>query len=237
MPEVSIVIPVYNAGNVIKQTVQALMRALDSAAVDYEILLRDDGSRDHSLQVLKEVEKFYPRVGISYNHVNAGLGFTLRELFARARGDVVVYCDCDLPFGEKAVVLLMEKILQGEDVVVASRYLGSDHRASIVRAITSRLYYGLCHLLFRILVVDIGSGCVAFRAQGLKNLELKAFGFDIHAEIFVKAAMAGLSIHEISLPARGGRLHTFSITKHGLATVVRTVQLWKQMVFNPLRKV
>jgi len=226
--KVSIVIPIYNAAEVVERSVNALIKVLDRLKVNYEILLRDDGSKDNSLLILEELAKQYAHVRFFFNRVNVGLGFTLRELFIEAKGEVVIYCDCDLPFGEEVTALLFKEI-QHYDIVVASRYRGARNNVRFIRRISSRLYYYLCKCLFNISVVDIGSGAVAIKAEKLKNLDLKTFGFDIHAEIFTKAAKGGLSIHEIPVSSQGGTLHTFSILKHGLHTLIMTIQLWKHL--------
>ncbi len=123
--KVSIVIPVYNAIEYLNVNIERLDHVLRRLSLDYEILLRDDGSTDGSRQALPDLVKKYPqRVQYTLNQYNQGLGFTLRKLFEIATGDVVLYLDCDLPYGENIVADLLREI-KIADVVIASRYVGN----------------------------------------------------------------------------------------------------------------
>ena len=178
--DVSVVIPIYNARTMVEEAVRRLSRVLTAKQWDYEILLRDDGSSNDVRSVFRKIEAGCPRVKCSYNLSNQGLGATLRALFEMAQGRHVIYCDCDLPFGEDIVTGLMEH-LHNYDIVVASRYKGGLNPACGLRLIISRLYYFFCRLLFNMPVVDIGSGSLAIRRSALQKLDLKARGFAIHA--------------------------------------------------------
>src|SRR3989344_3683816 len=121
--DVSIVIPIYNSAPLIRNSVEKLIRTLGAMSVRYEILLRDDGSRDHSREVLQELPVQYAQVRVFFNDKNRGLGFTLRQLFVDAQGACVIYMDCDLPFGAEVVRKVLGH-LEKYDIVVCSRYLG-----------------------------------------------------------------------------------------------------------------
>ena len=97
--KLSLVIPVYNAEKIIISSVRSLIETLAPLSLPYEILLRDDKSTDGSVEVLKSLPGMDPRVRCFFNPANQGLGATLRELFRDARGEIVIYCDVDLPFG------------------------------------------------------------------------------------------------------------------------------------------
>jgi len=225
--DLSIVIPIYNAESIIENSVERLVGTLNISELNYEILLKNDGSHDGSSTALETVDHRYEHVHCSSNSTNEGLGVTLQRLFHEAQGKTIIYCDCDLPFGEKVIPLLLDGIRES-DIVVASRYCGMRNYVSLYRKIASRLYYFLCKLLFNISVVDIGSGSIAIRKEALEQLNLKSGGFGIHAELFIKAARNGLSIKEI--PAEHFRVKTgcFRIWKHGFATLCETVTLWQK---------
>lgn len=198
---------------------------LDRLGVDYEILLRDDGSTDGTRALLEKMPNADGRVRCFFNTSNRGLGFTLRTLFQEAQGENVIYCDCDLPFGEGIIGGLLDE-LKSCDVAVASRYQGNTPHVSLMRRLVSRLYYHFCRFLFQIPVVDIGSGTVALRRQALERLDLKINGFGIHAELYVKAAGAGLAIREAAAEAADEGLNSFRIGKHGLSVILETLWLW-----------
>ena len=223
--DISLIIPVYHAAPVLEKTVKRLHSRLGPLDLEYEILFGDDGSTDESPAILKRLAEKDPRVRCLTNPVNRGLGFTLRRLFDEARGEKVVYLDCDLPFGEDILENMLVH-LERYDIVVASRYLGKADRVSFPRRMMSFLYYGLCRLLFGVPVRDIGSGTVAMRREVLERLALFSDGFAIHAELYVKARRGGFAVKELPAPSRENDQQSFRIFKHGPATVAGTLKLW-----------
>lgn len=222
--DVSIVIPIYNSENLIENTIRSIVRNMEALCVDYEILLRDDGSSDKSVEVLKELSQGFEKVRYFENGKNQGIGSTLKKLFADARGDNVIYCDCDMPFGEKVFKSLLRE-LENNDIVVASRYMGKANQVGFIRKIASRAYYILCKVLFNIRLKDIGSGTVAFRKKVLDDIDLSGEGFVVHVEVFKKALERGFSLKEMPYEAKGWQAGSFRIIKHGFPTFIDTLKL------------
>jgi len=229
--DVSIVIPIYNASDIVENTLKQLVLTLDPLNIDYEILLQDDGSIDSTREVLKRIDSKYSQVKCFYGASNSGLGTTLRHLFDEAKGDNIIYCDCDLPFGAEIISVLLDK-LQNADIAVASRYSGISNHVQLLRRIFSRVYFLLCKLLFNIPVIDVGSGSVAINRLALNTLDLKRRGFGIHAEIYVKAYHRGLLIVEFPAKSKQNQQRSFSIWKHGSGIILETFQLWVELLKN-----
>lgn len=226
--EISVVIPVFNARHIVKASVDELINFLNEGEFSYEILLRDDCSEDGTMDELKNLEKRYPRLRCFRNDGNKGLGFTLRKMFEDARGRTIIYSDCDLPFGVEIISELFNGIKEN-DIVVASRYKGGCNDVPLIRKIMSRAYYFFCKMLFDMPVMDIGSGTVAIKKQVVGALDLRAEGFDIHAELYVKARRAKYFISEISADSRKIKESSFSIVKHGFSVIVKTIKLWFEL--------
>ncbi len=91
MPKVSVVIPVYNIGNVLE-------RCLDSVVTqshdNLQILLIDDGSSDNSLAICKRYAKYDKRIEV-YHHVNHGVSFTRNVGIQHASGEYIIFIDGD----------------------------------------------------------------------------------------------------------------------------------------------
>ncbi len=242
MYRVSILIPIYNSCGIIETTVRRLVDVLSKRGYDFEIILRDDGSRDESKYVMDKLPQIFPQVKCFFNQSNRGLGYTLRSMFKDCNGKSIVYCDCDLPFGVKIIPIMVSK-LSDYDIVVASRYSGIPSKGRLGRKIFSRMYYMLCKLLFNIPVSDIGSGTVAIRKDVLDELILYSDGFDIHAEFYVSAADAGFSIKEIPASAEDNCAGSFSILYHSPTIIKGTFRLWakrriekRRLLFFPYAK-
>lgn len=221
----SIVIPIYNAESLIFNNYKILRDRLKSIRQDYEILFEDDASRDKSKDILEKIAHYDNKVKVSSHYPNQGLGFTLRQLFKHARGEIIIYLDIDLPFGIDALPQLLEEI-EHTDVVLASRYLTIKNRIIVAREIFSKLYYLLCKLLFNISVRDIGSGFIIFKRAVFDSINLTSRGFDIHMELFAKLKKQGFSIKEVPLKYSYNGYSTFSILKHGPRILIDTLKFW-----------
>ena len=224
-PKISIVIPVYNAQKIILNSYKVLKEKLEKQNYSYEILFRDDASSDRSKYILGEIYKTDSKAKVFSNSLNRGLGFTLRNLFRHASGDIIIYLDIDLPFGIDILPHLIQE-LKSAEVILASRYAGLSSRIPLPREITSRLYYLLCSLLFDINVKDIGSGAVVFRKEALNKLSLVSDGFDIHIEIFAQLKESGCIVKEIPAKYTYNGYSTFSILQHAPSVLINTLRFW-----------
>lgn len=86
----SIIIPVYNAQNTIRRTLQSVLNQTFSS---YEIIVVNDGSRDNSAQILQEFAH-YPQVTV-LNQINAGVSAARNSGLQQASGDYVLFLDAD----------------------------------------------------------------------------------------------------------------------------------------------
>ena len=234
MPEVSILIPVYNSRDIIECSVRRLVSTLSGRVGSYEILLRDDSSTDSSKKVMEALSVKFPHLRCFYNEYNRGLGYTLRAMFKDCTGNSIVYCDCDLPFGAGIIPKLVAG-LGRHDIVVASRYKGVSSRLRLSRRFFSRMYYIFCRILFNIPVLDIGSGTVAMKRAVIEKLMLSADGFDIHAEIYVRAKEAGFSIYEVPVRVQDAYGGSFSILRHSAGVIIGTLRLWVKRLSDRFR--
>lgn len=222
---ISVVFPIYNSGKIISDNFKTVKKQLESIGQDYEIIFEDDGSSDNSRRILEEIAGKYRKVKVFSHYPNRGLGFTLRQLFKYASGNIIIYSDIDLSFGiENLPVLLQE--LKYADVVLASRYAGLKSKIPILREITSRLYYFFCKMLFNVSVRDLGSGLVIFKKNALDQVTLLSNGFDIHIEIFTQLKKHGFIVKELPLKYASQGNSTFSIWRHGRVILIQTLKFW-----------
>lgn len=231
MPDLSIIIPVYNAQDLIRENIEGLLSVCDAAHLNAEILLCDDHSRDNSLHVMKSLAAQYPALRIFANDRNYGLGYTLRRLIPESRAEHIVYCDADLPFGAQGVVAVAD-VLQQADIVVASRYAGEKNYVHIFRSILSRMYWLICRIFFGLAVNDIGSGTVGFQKSEILPLNLQSNGFDIHLELYARARRKGLAIKELGLPSQLTKTGSFSVVKHAPLIIKDTLKWWWKLKVN-----
>lgn len=116
----SIVVPVYNEELVIQETYQRLKEVMDRTKENYELLFVNDGSRDRSVEILREHSLIDPTVKVidfSRNFVHqiaitAGMDY--------AQGNAIVVIDADLQDPPELILDMIEKWKEGYNVVYAS---------------------------------------------------------------------------------------------------------------------
>ncbi len=94
--ELSVIIPAYNAGAFIEDTLRRLAALLGESR---ELIVVDDGSGDDTFDVMRRFEGRIPNYSCIRLPRNRGKGFALREGMKRARGTYVAFTDADLPYG------------------------------------------------------------------------------------------------------------------------------------------
>ncbi|MFM7424683.1 MAG: glycosyltransferase family 2 protein [Elainella sp.] len=162
MPRYSIVIPIYNEeANILAlyDRLQAVMASLDGAT---ELVLIDDGSRDRSLDLLRQLHRQDRRVNYlsfarNFGHqvaVTAGLNF--------ASGEAVVVMDADLQDPPELIPALIQQWQQGYQVVYAQR--SQRQRESWFKRVTAHWFYRILrHLADVDIPIDTGDFCLMDR--------------------------------------------------------------------------
>lgn len=189
---VSVIVPVYNEEEYIPKTFSEIFRVLNGHFIDFEIIFVDDGSKDRSFSIMRDLCQKHSFVRILHNSVNKGLGEALRSGFSVAKKEVILYIDCDLPF-EPSFLIRAAPFLASHDIIIGKRNQW-DGRS---RFILSRIYHWLIFCLFGLGCSDINVGVKVFRNQALKNLDLRAKGSFIDAEFLLEAVKKGLKIKEL----------------------------------------
>lgn len=166
MPQLSVVIPVYNEEATLDALFARLYPALDALGRSYEIIFINDGSRDKSAAILSDQYHARPEVTrvILFNG-NFGQHRAILAGFAHARGDCVVTLDADLQNPPEDIQVLLEKIDAGYDYVGSIRRLRHD---VWWRGAASRLMNRLRERITRIHMTD--QGCM-MRAYGRRIID------------------------------------------------------------------
>jgi len=137
IPQLSIVIPVYNEELNLPTLFARLYPALDALKRSYEVIFTNDGSADRSFELLKAMHELRPDVTrvIDFNS-NYGQHMAIMAAFERVRGEVIVTLDADLQNPPEEIGKLLEKIDAGHDYVGGYRLNRQD---SVFRTYASKL--------------------------------------------------------------------------------------------------
>ena len=112
-PELSVVVPVHNEAENIGPLVERLKAVLGAAVASWEIVFVDDGSRDGTLAVIREMNKADPRISAVSFSRNFGKEIAIAAGLDHAFGDAVVIMDADLQHPPEVIPAFLEKWREG----------------------------------------------------------------------------------------------------------------------------
>ncbi len=186
---ISVIVPVFNEKEIIKENLRAVKKYLSANFNKYEIIVVDDGSTDDTLWEMAEENIIIISLG-----KNKGKGEAVRQGMEYARGDYAFFIDGDLPYP----LSFIEKSLPffKENHIVAGRRVGE---YPTHRKIASRLYNKLANMLLGVDVTDLQCGIKGFRKDAYKHLfaDLKTKGFAFDTEVLYKAKTKGYKIAQL----------------------------------------
>ena len=123
----SIVIPVYNEEESLHTLSARLMPVLEKTGKSFEVIYTNDGSKDTSIKILKELQQKYPKqVRIIDFGGNYGQHMAIMAAFEEVRGQVIINLDADLQNPPEEIPKLLEKFEEGHDVVGSYRLKRKD---------------------------------------------------------------------------------------------------------------
>lgn len=205
----SVVIPVYNE----ERTLRALVDRVRAVPIRKEIVLVDDGSRDRSRDILRELEATSAddeenAIRVVFHERNRGKGAALRTGFEHARGDVVLIQDADLEYDPAEYPRLLQPIVEGQaDVVYGSRFLGDQpHRVlSFWHSLGNRVLTTLSNAFTDLRLTDMETCYKVFRREVLHDptLTLRQDRFGFEPEITAKIARRGHRVYELPISYDG----------------------------------
>jgi glycosyltransferase involved in cell wall biosynthesis len=189
LPRVSVVLPTLNEARNLPHVLSRLPSNL------FELILVDGHSTDGTVEVARAL---YPGVRVLYQP-GRGKGDALRCGFRACRGDLIVTLDADGSTDPAEIPLFVAALRCGADFVKGTRFGCGGGSADLTRtrAAGNRLLTGLVNLCFRAGYTDLCYGFNAFWARVLPRLHLSCDGFEIEAEMNIRAARQGLRVSEV----------------------------------------
>ncbi len=139
MTRISIVVPAYNEEEVLPVFYQRLVATVSSLEMDVEILFVNDGSKDRSLEVMKQLREADARIGILDLSRNFGKEIALSAGLDHAAGDAVIIIDADLQDPPELIATLIKHWREGFDTVYAQRLAREGE--GVIKRFTAHLFY------------------------------------------------------------------------------------------------
>ena len=196
--KLSIIIPVYNE----KDTILKILDKVDKThlSIEKEIIIIDDFSTDGTRDILKDIKK--KNIKIFYHERNIGKGYAIRTGLQHITGEIVIIQDADLEYDPNDYQKLIDQIIKNKaKVVYGSRNLGKGkHERSHFSFYIGGVFLSkLANLLYGIKITDEATCYKVFRADIIKNINLKCKKFEFCPEVTAKIAKNGIKIMEIPI--------------------------------------
>lgn len=194
--KVSFVIPAYNEEESLKELYNQVMDNINLCVSkglmsDYEFLFIDDGSTDHSAQVMKELREQDEHVRYIIFRKNFGKSIALQAAFRNITGDVIVTMDADLQDDPIELINFLLEIEEGADMVVGWKVNRLD---PMEKKLPSKLFNKVTSKMSGLKLHDFDCGYKAFRREVADSLDV--YG-EMHRYIPVLAYRKGFKIVEI----------------------------------------
>ena len=216
MPDLSLIIPVYNEEENLPILMEAICVSLLPLNREWEVIFVDDGSTDQSLDVLKRlVENDPEHVRVLVFRRNFGQTAAIAAGIDHSRGSIIVLLDADMQNDPADIPILLAKLDEGYDLVSGWRKDRKDNR--LTRTIPSNMANGLISWVTGVHLHDYGCTLKAYRRDSLEGFRL--YG-EMHRFIPVFAHSIGARITE--LPVRH-HPRKFGKAKYGLERTVKVV--------------
>ena len=169
MKLISIIVPVYNAEKTIKKCIDSILAQTYEA---FELILINDGSKDNSLNILKEYEALDERI-LVVTQENSGVSVTRNKGINEAKGDYIVFVDSDDYIKENALEILVNEIESNDklDIVISGFCIIKDNNDKFINAISDNkafdsLDFLLNEKLFKFISTPWGK---VYKSEIIKN--------------------------------------------------------------------
>jgi len=222
--DVSVLVPAKDEADNLPEFIQRCAQALGTAGFSFEVIVVNDGSRDATDRVLRELQRQYPFLEIVTHRRQRGIADALRSAGDVARGDIFVFYPADLQYLPEDIPGLVAPILENRADIVTGTKQGKYEKAFV-----SRVYNGLCRWLFGVRVTDLNS-VKAYRREDMLGVPLRP---DWHRYMVVIAAADGYRLTSLPVPLYPRRAGTSKFNWRRIPVgMFDLVSVWFQLRFG-----
>ena len=223
-PSVSIILPAKNEA----ENLAILLPKLKAINIHAEIIVVNDGSTDNTRAICEQLG-----VRTINNPYSKGNGAAIKSGARAAKNDLLVFMDADGQHKPEDIPLLIEKLLDGYDMVVGARNITG--QASIARAAANAIYNKFASWMVQHKILDLTSGFRAVRANKFREfLSILPNAFSYPTTITMAFFRSGLSVGYLSIQTepRQGKSH-IRILQDGIRFLLVIFKIG--VLYSPMR--
>jgi glycosyltransferase involved in cell wall biosynthesis len=213
--DVSIIVPLYNEQESVKDLYNKIKKSVDSLGIPYELIFVDDGSVDDTFPLANKLALQDTRLKVIKFRKNFGQTPAMVAGLQHAKGNILITMDGDLQNDPRDISNFITKINEGYDIVVGWRQKRKDKL--ITRKIPSKIANWLIGKVTGVPIKDNGCSLKAYRHHIITHIPLYS---EMHRFIPAMASIAGIRIAEIKVrhhPRKYGQ------SKYGLSRIYRVM--------------
>ncbi|HET7747272.1 MAG TPA: glycosyltransferase family 2 protein [Vicinamibacteria bacterium] len=229
MPSLSIFFPAYNdAGTIASLALVAHMTARQITA-DYEVIVVNDASPDHTGELLDEMARTYPWLKVVHHPKNRGYGGALRSGFAASSKELVFYTDGDAQYDPRELLKLWEAFTGDVDFVNGIK---SKRQDPLHRKVIGRVYHTFVKTMFGLRLQDVDCDFRLMRRSVFDKVHLTRSSGVICVELMKKVQDHGFRIAEVPVShfhRAYGKSQFFNFPRVA-RTLADLVKLWLELV-------
>lgn len=222
---ISAFFPAYNDSGTIASLVITTHYTLQALCDDFEIVVVNDGSVDHTGELLRHLQSFYSNLKVVDHGANRGYGAALRTGFATCSKEWIFYTDGDAQYDVRELARLLEHWEPGIDVVNGFKTARSD---PFYRLIIGAVYNRTVKLMFGLRLRDIDCDFRLIRRSAFDRVKLKSSSGVICVELIRSLQDAGCTFKEVAVSHffRAFGKSQFFNYRRVWRTFVELIRLW-----------
>lgn len=228
-PKLSVIIPVYeneDIGNYVREIYEKIIQRFKELNIgDVEFIVAEDGSKDNTRNILRNIEKKY---GLTLNLCDHRRGYikAVKDLYAQAGGEYIFFADSDRESQADDFWKLWDKMQSGDlDIVVGYK----NNRRPYYRLIISRINNFLIGILFNVWLRDANCGFKIIKRDAAKRIIPLAGNLSVafNADCFIIAKKFNYSYGEVPIKHFPRDSVVFPLKKMPLALIRALFELFR----------